>query len=70
MFEATKEALRYPNDEHTVNHLFERINRIGIHQSFLEKYGDLYRDITTTFKKNKVFEDERLGLIPISSAKL
>lgn len=30
---------------------------------------DLYRDIVSLFKKNMIFEDERLGLIAISSAK-
>lgn len=70
MFESAKEAIKYPNDEHLMNHFFWRINRVWMHQAFIEKYVDLYRDITATFKKNMVFEDEKMGLIPISSAKL
>lgn len=69
LFKSAKEALNYPNDERIVNHFFVQVNRLWSHQTFIEKYMDLYRDIVSTFKKNMTFEDEKIWLIPISSAK-
>ncbi len=68
-FKSAKEASKHPNDDMLVNDFFIQINRLGSYQVFLEKYMDLYRDIISTFKKNIIFEDETIGLIPISSGK-
>ncbi|EKD25039.1 MAG: hypothetical protein ACD_80C00129G0004 [uncultured bacterium (gcode 4)] len=70
IFQTAKEALLYPNDEYIVNNFFLHINKLWLYQSFIEEYMDLYNDITSTFKKNIIFEDEKIGLIPISSTKL
>lgn len=34
-----------------------------------ETYGYIYRDIIATFREQRIFEDEKIWLIPISSAK-
>lgn len=68
-FKSVKEAIINPNDDIRTNDFFANINRIGVYQTFIEKHMDLYRDIIASFKKNRSFKDEKIGLIPISSAK-
>ena len=64
-----KEYMKNPNNDQQANNLFNSFNRIGSFQAFMEKYFNLYMDTTAIFKHNKDFDDERFGIIPISSAK-
>ncbi|MEI7558665.1 MAG: hypothetical protein WCJ45_07980 [bacterium] len=68
-FKSAKETIINPNDDILIKDFFANINRIGIYQTFMEQYMNTYRDIATTFQKNISFKDEKIGIIPISSAK-
>lgn len=70
IFEAAKESMIAQNNEYVVNKFFAHVNKLWSYQTFIEGYVDLYRDIISAFKKNMVFEDEKMGLLPISSSKL
>lgn len=69
VFASAKEALLNPTNDNLANDFFDNINRVGTYQTFIEKDMGLHKEIIASFKKNKTFKDEKIGLIPISSAK-
>jgi hypothetical protein len=68
-FKTGKEAMTEGNNDNLVDNFFSCINKIGAYEVLMEKHMDLYRDIISAFKSNMIFENEKMGLIPISSAK-
>ena len=69
IFETAKNALTHPNDETSIEKYFNAFRRLSWYETFIEGYFDIQKDITTSFKKNQIFEDERVWVIPISSVK-
>lgn len=68
--EAGANMMMNTTNDGAFNLFLDQINKVWSQQVFMEDYMNLYRDIISTFKRNKTLENERLGLIPISSGKL
>lgn len=68
-FQAAKNVMINPNEESNGDRYFNILEKLCWYETFIEGYFDIKKDITTSFKENMVFEDERLWLIPISSVK-
>jgi hypothetical protein len=69
VLKSAREGITHPNNDKLTDEFFADINRIGSYQTFIEKSMELYKDIMASFKKNTTFKDEKMGLLPISSAK-
>ncbi len=69
IMEAGKYMLANPTNEQTINIFLDQISKLWSQQVLIEDYMDVYRDIVSTFKKQRIFNNERMGLIPISSGK-
>ncbi len=67
--QAAKQATYYYTDENIMNHFFDTIAKLSRYQAFIEWHIDLHRTIIQSFQENKLLEDERIGLLPISSVK-
>ena len=57
------------NNDEFLNNFIATITKIWAFQAISENYITLFREIAYLFDKNKTFEDEKLWLMPISSAK-
>jgi hypothetical protein len=60
IIKTAKEAILKPYNEELTDIFFKCCNKLGTHQAFIEKHIDLYRDIITSFKMNRKFDDEKI----------